>query len=105
MALELTSVYDTVDATEADIYTNTTGDSVVIVGVDTVNTDTSTVTVELWITDGSNVHQFPLLSFRTLDSGAGVSDKTRRSLPNGWKIRGEAGTASVVYVNFNYAVM
>ena len=103
--MDLLSVYDTAETTEADILNNTTGSAVTIIGIDTVNTDSSSATIELWVTDGSNVHQFPVLSFRTLESGSGISDKTRRSLPDGWKVRGEAGTASVVYVNVNYLVI
>lgn len=97
MAKVLNSAFDTLETSEADIYTAPSKTMTLL--IQAVNTTGSEVTgCQLWLTDGSNTHVACLLPNQSIAAYDGVSDTSKHIIPSGYKIRGTAGTGSAVYV-------
>jgi hypothetical protein len=96
MAKVLNSAMVSLGTSISDVYT-ASGKTMTLL-IQAVNTHTSDVTVELWITDGSNVNKACCFPSQSIASYDGVTDISKHILPDGYKIRGMADEASVVYV-------
>ncbi|HWQ62912.1 MAG TPA: hypothetical protein VN429_00750 [Methanospirillum sp.] len=74
-------------STETDLYTNsdTTKKSMVL-KLSLYNPDSSAVAVEIWVTDGSNVHKSCLLK-SSVSALAVIADSGKTILLPGYKIR------------------
>jgi len=99
MAKVLNSAFDTLETSEADIYTAPSKSMTML--IQTVNTHSAAVTYELWITDGSNNKVACLVPSKSRDARDGTSDTGKHVIPSGYKIRGTATTTGVVYVEIS----
>ena len=88
MAKTLNGSRFTLTTSEADIYTAPSNAMTLL--VQAVNTTSSAVTCELWITDGSNTHVACLFPSQSVAAYDGVSDTSKHYIPSGYKIRGLA---------------
>jgi len=86
----------TLTTSEADIYTAPSNTMTLL--VQAVNTTAGAVTCELWMTDGSNNHVACLFPSQSIAAYDGVTDTSKHYIPEGYKIRGTAGTGSAIYV-------
>lgn len=87
----------TLTTSETDIYVSTSKTMTLL--IQAVNTSSSDVTVELWITNGSNTHEKAILRSKVITpEEGGVSDTTKHIIRSGYKIRGTASIGSSVTV-------
>lgn len=96
MAKTLNGSTAVLTTSEADIYTAPSKSMTLL--IQAVNTSSSAVTCELWITDGSNNHVACILPSKSIASYDGVTDTAKHLIPIGYKIRGFASTGSTIYV-------
>lgn len=102
MVKSILSTYSVLSNTESDLLVNSSNNPLIITELELINTDTSDNTVALWITDGSNSHIYPCIPYSTIGAGDINNNKSKRSIPNSYKIRGIAETPSVVQVMITY---
>jgi len=96
MAKTLNGARFALTTSEADIYT--ASDNTMTLLIQAVNTSSSAVTCELWMTDGSNTHVACLFPSQSVTAYNGITDNSKHYIPDGYKIRGLASTGSVIYV-------
>lgn len=96
MAKTLNGEQFVLTTSESDIYTAPSNTMTLL--VQSVNATSSTITCELWITDGSNTHVACLLPNQSIAAYNGVSDTSKHFIPAGYKIRGLASAGSSIYV-------
>lgn len=100
MAKNFTSNTTLLTTSESDIYIASGKTMTLLIQV--VNNGSSDVSVNLWITDGSNNHIAPLLADNTMiEIKGGKSDNSKHVLQTGHKIRGVASIGSSVYVEIS----
>jgi hypothetical protein len=95
MTKTFNSFATTLPATESDLITTTNTAMTMLIQV--VNPTANAVTCELWMTNASNVHYACLCPSQSVAAYNGISDTAKHIIPNGYKIRGVAGTASTLY--------
>jgi hypothetical protein len=99
MAKTFNGTFVTLDTSEGDIYTAPSKAMSLLIQV--VNTTSSAVTCELWMTDGSNNHVACLFPSQSVAAYNGVSDTAKHVILNGYKIRGLASAGSAAYVEIS----
>lgn len=100
MAKSFNSVTMGLSTSESDIYVATGSKSMTLL-VQVVNSSLNAVECELWITNGSNTHLFPILPPQLISSVDGVRDVAKHIILDGYKIRGKASTSSAAYVEIS----
>jgi hypothetical protein len=96
MAKTLNGLQFTLTTSEADIYTAPSNTMTLL--IQAVNTTSSAVTCELWMTDGSNNHVACLFPSQSIAAYDGISDTSKHYIPTGYKIRGLASAGTSIYV-------
>ncbi|MCK9459959.1 MAG: hypothetical protein M0R80_10005 [Proteobacteria bacterium] len=83
---------------ETDIYQSTESNQV-IVNIRITNVTNGGVTVEMWVTDGLDVHCGNLIPPNTvIEAYGGLEDSFKIALPLNYKIRATADTADAIFV-------
>lgn len=84
-------------ATETDLYVNSSETlKTVVYSIGIYNPETTSQAVEMWITDGSNVHKQCIGKF-DLKSLGKVENETRYRILPGYKIRFKSAHANVTF--------
>jgi len=82
---------------ETDLYENTSGATKTIVySIGVYNADSSTQAIEMWITDGSNIHKQCLLK-TSVAAGAHIENDTRYRILPGYKIRFKSAVTTTLF--------
>ncbi len=100
MAKVFNSATGVLTTSEADIYV-ATGTKAMTLLIQVANASSSTTTCELWLTDGSNTHLFPIVPSQQIAPGDGVRDVSKHVISSGYKIRGLAAAESAIYVEIS----
>lgn len=89
----------TLGTSEGDIFTASSKSLTLL--IQAINTSDSSVTCELWLTDGSNTHKSSIIPAQTINAYDGVQDVTKHVVLSGYKIRGKASSTSSIYVEIS----
>jgi hypothetical protein len=100
MAKVFNSATGVLTTSEADIYV-ATGSKAMTLLIQVANTSSNTTACELWLTDGSNTHLFPVVPSQQIVPGDGVRDISKHVILTGYKIRGLASAGSAIYVEIS----
>ena len=99
MSKSFSNAYVTLTTSESDVYT--AANKALSLLIQAVNESETSVNCELWVTDGSNTHLFPIFPSQLVTAYSGISDNAKHIFPTGYKIRGTAGSNSAIYIEVN----
>lgn len=97
MTKNFDSFATTLPLTEGDIYVATSAKAMTLL-IQAVNPTDTTITCEAWVTDASNNHVACLFPSQAISAYGGISDTSKHIVKTGYKIRGNAGSASSVWI-------
>jgi hypothetical protein len=99
MTKTFTPTYVVLTTSESDVYIAPSKAMNLL--VQAANNTGSSVNCELWVTNASNTHLFPIFPSQLITAYNGISDNGKHIFPTGYKIRGVAGSNTAIYIEVN----
>jgi hypothetical protein len=99
MSKSFSCTFAILSTSEADIYTAPSRSMSLL--VQAANNTGTSANCELWITDSSDNHLYPLFPSQAVTLYNGISDNGKHIISSGYKIRGKSDTLDAIYVEVN----